>query len=347
MCGTAKTKNFVTESTEKGDFVFMKKQQWMSLLLAAAMAVSVLPAGAFAEEADEAAGGTQAAVVLEQEQTAPSTTEVQPAGTVSDETVPEANIGGEAYDTLEAAVALVNGEACADLQAAVGKIIELAQTGTAVTVVLQQDVNVGKGLTISEGWNVTLDLNGKAVTTAYNSENEKSAYAVSNYGTFTLKDAAGGGKITARGVQNVENGKMYMQSGEIVACDKNGGAAIWNEAELTMTGGTLRSSHEGTPYDTYGAGCLNNSGTALVTGGSFEGANHRTYAIISTGALTIRREPGNFEPYVFQTPFQAMLDFYDFFTREYGGIPAYLLKIGVKEETLCRLAERFVEKENP
>ena len=269
----------------------MKKQQWMSLLLAAAMAVSVLPAGAFAEEADEAAGGTQAAVVLEQEQAAPNTTEVQPAETVSDEVDPEANIGGESYDTPEAAVALVNGEACADLQAAVGKITELAWAGTAVTVVLQQDVNVGKGLTISEGWNVTLDLNGKAVTTAYNSENEKNAYAVSNYGTFTLKDAVGGGKITARGVQNKKNGKMYMQSGEIVACDKNGGA-IWNEAELTMTGGTLRSSYEGTPNDTYGAGCLNNSGTALVTGGSFEGANRRTYAIISTGALTIRPAEG-------------------------------------------------------
>ena len=525
MCGTAKTKNFVTESTEKGDFVFMKKQQWMSLLLAAAMAVSVLPAGAFAEEADEAAGGTQAAVVSQQEQTAPNTTEVQLAETVSDEVDPEANIGGESYDTLEAAVAaarkaqgaatitlnrdvvlesklvldaagltldlngktvsagpgfessdgqphlvditaanvtvkngtiktgaenrhgvnvyraantvlegltidhtaavtgaplvvngsdvtvrgqlniltsgqswyginldstdaavsarltiadnaavkfggampgtplgiavqtsqgaavtlcfgansaldcqpgmipvgaaegttvqdpenaglqangdgtytakeepgdggetgavaLVNGEACADLQAAVEKITELAQAGTAVTVVLQQDVNVGKGLTISEGWNVTLDLNGKAVATEYNSGNEKSAYAVSNYGTFTLKDAAGGGKITARGVQNVTNGKMYMQSGEIVARDKNGGAAIWNEAELTMTGGTLRSSHEGTPNDTYGAGCLNNSGTALVTGGSFEGANRRTYAIISTGTLTIRPAEG-------------------------------------------------------
>ena len=255
----------------------MKKQQWMSLLLAAAMAVSVLPAGAFAEEADEAAGGTQAAVVLEQEQAAPNTTEVQPAGTVSDETE---------------VVALVNGEACADLQAAVGKITELARAGTAVTVVLQQDVNVGKGLTISEGWNVTLDLNGKAVTTEYNSENEKRAYAVSNYGTFTLKDAAGGGKITARGVQNVKNGTMYMQGGEIVACDKNGGAAIWNEAELTMTGGTLRSSYVGTPNDTYGAGCLNNSGTALVTGGSFEGANRRTYAIISTGTLTIRPAEG-------------------------------------------------------
>lgn len=270
----------------------MKKQQWMSLLLAAAMAVSVLPAGAFAEEADEAAGGTQAAVVLEQEQAAPNTTEVQPAETVSDEVDPEANIGGESDDTPEAAVALVNEEACADLQAAVERITKLAQAGTAVTVVLQQDVNVGNGLTISEGWNVTLDLNGKAVTTEYNSGNEKSAYAVSNYGTFTLKDAAGGGKITARGVQNVKDGKMYMQGGEIVACDKNGGAAIWNEAELTMTGGTLRSSYVGTPNDTYGAGCLNNSGTALVTGGSFEGANRRTYAIISTGTLTIRPAEG-------------------------------------------------------
>ena len=62
-----------------------------------------------------------------------------------------------------------------------------------------------------------------------------------------------------------------------------------------------------------------------------------------TGRLTIRKEPSNFEPYVFETPFTAMAAFYDFFTEEYGGIPAYLRKIGVSDAALARLREKFVE----
>lgn len=62
-----------------------------------------------------------------------------------------------------------------------------------------------------------------------------------------------------------------------------------------------------------------------------------------TGRLTIRKEPSSFEPYVFETPFTAMMAFYDFFTEEYGGIPAYLRKIGVGDAALERLREKFVE----
>lgn len=61
-----------------------------------------------------------------------------------------------------------------------------------------------------------------------------------------------------------------------------------------------------------------------------------------TGTLTIRQEPSHFEPYVFETPFTAMAAFYDFFTEEYGGIPAYLRKIGVSGEALTRLRNKFV-----
>lgn len=62
-----------------------------------------------------------------------------------------------------------------------------------------------------------------------------------------------------------------------------------------------------------------------------------------TGRITIRKEPGNFEDYVFQTPFQAMLDFYDFFTREFGGIVPYLRDIGVTEKSLAKLKARFLD----
>ena len=37
-----------------------------------------------------------------------------------------------------------------------------------------------------------------------------------------------------------------------------------------------------------------------------------------------------------------MAAFYDFFTEEYGGIPAYLRQIGVSDEALTRLRNKFV-----
>ena len=66
-----------------------------------------------------------------------------------------------------------------------------------------------------------------------------------------------------------------------------------------------------------------------------------------SGTLTIREKPSHYEEYVFQTPFTAMLKFYDFFTENYGGVRAYLLRHGVTEQTLRKLEEKFVEpKEN-
>ena len=68
------------------------------------------------------------------------------------------------------------------------------------------------------------------------------------------------------------------------------------------------------------------------------------FAAMRDGSLSIRREPSNFEEYVFQTPFTAMVKFYDFFTEEYGGIRNYLLHTGVTEETLARLETKLVER---
>ena len=220
MCGTAKTKNFVTESTEKGDFVFMKKQQWMSLLLAAAMAVSVLPAGAFAEEADEAAGGTQAAVVLEQEQAAPNTTEVQPAGTVSDETE---------------VVALVNGEACADLQAAYELTDNKDGTWTAGAVLPVAKVNgVGYPTLVA------------AVAAVTGSE--------SKAGTVTLLENAQGGGIglfNAEGAEGVDltidlGGHTYTCVGPAVGSSGTKSQAFHLEKgnKVTVKNGTVAISEE-------------------------------------------------------------------------------------------------------
>lgn len=67
------------------------------------------------------------------------------------------------------------------------------------------------------------------------------------------------------------------------------------------------------------------------------------FAAMRDGSLTIRQGPSNFEEYVFQTPFTAMMKFYDFFVEEFGSVRNYLLDVGVTEETLAKLERKFVE----
>lgn len=68
------------------------------------------------------------------------------------------------------------------------------------------------------------------------------------------------------------------------------------------------------------------------------------FAAMKSGALTIRPGATFFEDYVFQTPFTAMTKFYDYFVEEFGGVRNYLLDVGVTEETLARLEEKFVDR---
>ena len=66
------------------------------------------------------------------------------------------------------------------------------------------------------------------------------------------------------------------------------------------------------------------------------------FSAMRDGSLTIRQSPSHFEPYVFVTPFEAMMKFHDFLTETYGSVRAFLLDIGVTEETLSKLEEKFV-----
>lgn len=67
------------------------------------------------------------------------------------------------------------------------------------------------------------------------------------------------------------------------------------------------------------------------------------FAAMRDGSLTIREGKTHFEEYVFHTPFEAMMKFYDFLAKEYGSVRNYLLDIGVTEETLTRLSAKLVE----
>lgn len=159
-------------------------------------------------------------------------------------------------------------------------------------IVLLKDVYLTETVVVTEGKTVTVDLNGKAITVSKNEETGRSLYAFDNYGTMTLKDSTGEGSITARGIENF--GTMTVESGKIISCDDNGGAAIWNEtkgettATLTINGGTFETAEDvdGEPGD---PACLinNTAAVTVINGGTFNGKADWAYAVISSGDITI------------------------------------------------------------
>lgn len=68
------------------------------------------------------------------------------------------------------------------------------------------------------------------------------------------------------------------------------------------------------------------------------------FAAMRDGSLTIRPGKTQFADYVFQTPYTAMVKFFDFFEAEYGGVRAYLLAAGVTEQALQRLEDKLVKR---
>ena len=151
--------------------------------------------------------------------------------------------------------------------------------GTATTIVMLSDVQLSASVTITAKQNVTLDLNGKAITTTTDSSGEHK-YAINNKGKMVLKDSVGTGSISARGVYNATtSATMTIESGTYTALDTNG-AAIFNKGKLVVNGGTFN-----------GNTCMCNSGSAAkmtINGATVNGANDG-YAIKnpSGGTLTI------------------------------------------------------------
>ncbi len=67
------------------------------------------------------------------------------------------------------------------------------------------------------------------------------------------------------------------------------------------------------------------------------------FEAMRSGELTIQEGKNKFEDYVFETPFTAMVKFYDYLTQNYGSVRGYLLDVGVTEETLEKLRAKLVE----
>ena len=144
-------------------------------------------------------------------------------------------------------------------------------------------------IVIPEGEEEVLDLNGKTVKVVESTGNH--IYALNNKGNLTIKDSAkSNGSITARGIYNgyngdtdqtVEGAKMTIESGKFVGMDTNGGAAIFNCAELIIKDGDF----------TGGVCSVNNRkmGVATIEGGTYHGAATSSYQIQNNGGqLTIK-----------------------------------------------------------
>nr|WP_325298585.1 S-layer homology domain-containing protein [uncultured Dysosmobacter sp.] len=167
-------------------------------------------------------------------------------------------------DPDKTVVAVIGNTGYENLQAAV----DAARSGETVT--LLANTYLTETVRIGENQNITLNLNGQAVTVSQS--DGRSLYAIKNYGTLTLTDDSdeGNGSITARGVENY--GTMYMEGGTINSCDSNGGgAAVWNEGTFEMTDGALKftgqksGENAGAPFTN-----AKETASAKITGGTLE-----------------------------------------------------------------------------
>ena len=156
------------------------------------------------------------------------------------------------------------------------------------TIALLKNIILAETAVFPEGKDAILDLNGKNITVADSESNH--IYAINNKGVLTLKDSQGYGSVTARGIYNGYNGTstdetvagamMIVESGKYIAMDSNGGAAIFNCAELVINGGEFEGI----------VASVNNraKGIAELNGGTFSGSGSGSYQLQNNGGtLTI------------------------------------------------------------
>ena len=157
------------------------------------------------------------------------------------------NADGQYVVARSKGVVKVGDQAYDSIQDALDSVKDSAEK----TIALTLDADVYENVTIPEGYDVTLDLNGFTLT---NDASDSSARGtIYTLGTLTLIDGAGMGVV-----DNLTNGKsaLYVEEG----------------ATATLSGGTLRRSGE--------MGELKDDGTSSANGNSY-------YTIVNRGSLTI------------------------------------------------------------
>ena len=139
--------------------------------------------------------------------------------------------------------------------------------------ILEKDIALNSPVTIPEGIEVVLDLNGHTIT-----ETGSDTRRIINEGTLTIR-ATGGGTIQNEDIGSfglVDNyGRLIITGGTYIDNSVGDGASIKNRegAFLTITGGTFQGEAEegqNQEHPTYWANSrVINSGTLVISGGVF------------------------------------------------------------------------------
>ncbi len=162
-------------------------------------------------------------------------------------------------------------------------------------------MNTTESITIPEGKNITLDLNGYTLT------NEEGKHTIENYGTLTITDSstAKTGKVdnvshgkaalfNADIATAVLNGGKFMRSQETGIDQDNSGGNSWytiaNQGTLTINSG-VTVENKGYFSSNIVTGNYNNKSTAVtskltINGGTFKGGV-KTVKVDECGVLTI------------------------------------------------------------
>ena len=153
----------------------------------------------------------------------------------------------------------------AELQAA------LADNTNDLPIVVTAEIQIPAGET------VVLDLNGKTVTSVYQTgSTTKHIYPLNIYGNLTIDDTKGNGSITGRGIFVQSGCNLTVDGGSIYAIDSNGGSALFMYGgDVVINGGHIEQKAEGT----YNFAIQAPAGSTVTVNGGWIGGNHGAIAV--------------------------------------------------------------------
>ena len=130
-------------------------------------------------------------------------------------------------------------------------------------VTLQGDIVVNKQIDIPSNVTTTLDLNGFDITSGYQEgSSTKHIYPFSNNGKFIIKDSAGEGSITGRGIYNQAGASLTLEGVKVISQDTNGGACVWSfgaDSKVYLNDAILVGY----------TGCVSSEGYVEINGGTY------------------------------------------------------------------------------
>lgn len=152
----------------------------------------------------------------------------------------------------------VNGQQFSDLETAMSQIQTICDAGKTASVKLLGDAswNTEQSLSIPEGYTVTLDLAGHAVS------GSTTGPLLVNYGNLTIEDSTAG-----EDSHGIGQGRIYTTN-----LEAQGRHAVQNYGTLTINGGIFGDNNTNTTDANDQAqrgNALRNLGTAIINGGAF------------------------------------------------------------------------------